>query len=475
MKKHIVLLILTILPFITTKAQKFPIVTNNYDLDLSIDFSQKKLNGVCQIELENTSDSTISEIPILLYRLMKIEYVKDFSDNDLLFQQNIIEFSDFPLLQVNSVSIKTTILPHQKKVLKLKYNGYLIGYSETGMKYIKDRISPEFTLIRNDAYSYPLLAKPSLNFLRQNINHNFNYTINVTVPDSLMVANGGILLNKEKKDDLTTYTYRSKKPNWRIDIAIAPYKMLSTDRIDIFYYNDSIATKALADYGMSSFALYEKWWGKLRNDNTITVIETEKGSGGQADETTILLPYETFTNKAHYDQLYHELSHLWNVKIIENKGLSPRWEEGLATFSQYLVTEKLEDEKGYLKRVTNRNINWLKSSFKKNPILLETPMIEFGDKQLTNYSYVQGMIIFCTLYYWLGENKFNQVIRDFYQTYYSKGASTEQFTDMWYNIIKNKRIKSFFNDWVYTTNYINIIEKNMNIDDIINYYTNISK
>lgn len=471
MRKYLVAVLLLVLSSSTMEAQKFPIVTNHYNLDLSFDFSRKSLDGLCQIEIENTSDSVINGIPFLLYRLMKIEYVKDSEEKNLPFRQLITEFEDFPLLQTNSILIDVEIAPHQKKVLELKYNGYLVGYAETGMKYITDKISTQFTLIRNDAYSYPILAKPSIRFLRQNIVHNFDYTINVTVPDSLVVANGGILLKKEKIGDNITYSYKSKKPNWRIDIAIAPFKILEAERFYIFYYTNPTATQAIADCGTKAFALYENWWGNLKDKNVLTIIETETGSGGQADETAILLPQESFADKNAYEQLYHELSHLWNIKIAEKEGLSPRWEEGLATFSQYLATEKLDkDTNGYLKDRANANIKWLKKSFEKNTVLRHTPMIEFGNKQLTNYSYVQGMIMFSILYYWLGEDKFNQTIRYFYETYYSREASTVQFTDAWYKITKNKRVKDFFNDWVYTTDYTSLFQDNTNIDNIIDHY-----
>ena len=387
-----------------TLLENYPLKINHYNLDLSFDFQEGYLNGICDVTIENKSDKPVNEIPLLLYRLMKVASIQNQQGEELEFVQGVVSFSDFEKLQANSVTINENIKPQSATTVRIKYEGYLLGYQETGMRYIKDKISPDFTIIRNDAYSYPILAKPSIAFLRKNIaSNNFSYRINITVPDSLMVANGGLLLLKTSNNKNTTYKYESKKPNWRIDIAIAPYHFETTDRLSIFYFNDDEEiAKTLLNKGNEVIRLYTKWWGNLKNQNSITLIETEKHSGGQADETTILLPQESFSSDS-YAQLYHELSHLWNVTISEKEGLSPRWEEGLASFCQYYVDEYFNPEKtGLLDKVVNGTIKRLKRSFDANPEMYNIPMCEFGNKGETGYSYNQGMVMFAVLHKWLG-------------------------------------------------------------------------
>lgn len=470
MKRGIVLLSLL---FILTRlcAQNFPLIINSYDLTLSFDFNNEILLGTCKIEVKNTSDTTVSEVPLLLYRLMKVESATNDKGQNVSFSQTVVAFDDFSQLQVNYIVLKEVINPHESKTIILSYSGHLLGYTETGMRYITDRISPDFTLIRNDAYAYPLLCKPSIQFLRQNSAHNFDYNLHITVPESLAVANGGVLLSKKTANRETTYSYKSKNPSQRIDIAVAPYKTIESDLINVFYYKDSLAAVSLADYGAKTILLYERWWGKLKDKNTITIIETERGSGGQTDATTILLPGEGFSNKDDYGYLFHEISHLWNVPIKEEKGLSPRWEEGLATFSQYIAAEKLYPNKeGLVVKAANSTIKWLGSSFQKNPTLLTVPFSEFGNEQLTDYSYSLGMVMFTILYYWVGEEKFNQTIGEFYQTYHSTGASTKNFTDFWRKTTGSTYIQTFFEDWMYGVNYTKLIQDGMSINDMVDHY-----
>ncbi len=452
----------------------FSLVVDYYDLELSFDFNNSTLQGINKMKIINTSNDTIKQIPILLYRLMKADAINDENGNSLTFSQKVEQFEDFPPLQANHILINNTFYPNEIKHITIYYSGYLLGYEETGMNYVKDRISPNFTIIRNDAYSYPIIGKPSISFLRKNItSHYFNYELKVKVPDSLVVANGGNLISVSKQNGISEYEYISKSPSWRIDVAISSrYKEMNYQGLNIFYFEeDSIAADLLLENGIKAMNLYKSWWGELMNANSLTIIETEKNSGGQTDETTILLPQEAFTEQDNYGYLYHELSHLWNVKVTEKEGLSPRWEEGLATFSQYIVEEKLNLEKANLtKSMSNRSLKRLKSNLERTPELLNIPFIEFGNKQLTDYSYTHGMIMFSVLYYWLGETKFNEVIKEFYQNHYKTGATTLDFTTIWEKYAQNKNLKKFFNDWMYGTKYTEFVLKDMGLDEIINHY-----
>ena len=169
--------------------------------------------------------------------------------------------------------------------------------------------------------------------------------------------------------------------------------------------------------------------------------------------------------------MYHELSHLWNVTISEQGGLSPRWEEGLASFCQYYVDEYLNPEKtGLLDKVVNGTIKRLKKNFDSNTEMYNIPMCEFGNTGKTFYSYNQGMVMFTVLFKWLGKEKFDLAVRSFYEKYYSTGATTKDFTDLWVKETKTKGLKEFFNDWIYTTNYTSFIKNENTLDEIIKHY-----
>ncbi|TVQ07369.1 MAG: hypothetical protein EA361_18470 [Bacteroidetes bacterium] len=452
----------------------YPLVTDHYHLEISFDYRNETLQGNCRMTILNQSDSAITQIPLILYRLMKVNTLKTDDGIELDFHQSVVQYEDFTKLQVNHILVDYEIPPHGSRVIHIDYGGHLLGYTETGMRYITDRVSPEFTLIRMDAYAYPIISKPASAFLINNIRtHLFDYDIVVRVPDTLMVASGGRLQSKiPEADNTITYRYASKKPAWRIDIAIAPYNQLNSEVLDIFYLNDEESASRIAESGTDAMQQYTQWWGKLQSPEAVTIIETERNSGGQADELVILLPEESFSNISNFHNLYHELAHLWHVAIRESEGSSPRWEEGLADFSAYLLNETLfEDKAGLLKRAANHNLRRLKRDFDRNPALQSIPLMDYGNRRITNLSYVQPMVLFSVLYYWLGEEVFHQTLAGFYQQHINTGASTLDFVNYWKQMSPSIPLDTFFEDWMYTTRFTEFVMEGKELDEIVSHYS----
>jgi hypothetical protein len=475
MKQLLTFALLIILSVGLTAQSPFPLVTDHYHLELSFDYGNETLQGHTRMTILNQSDSAVKQIPLMLYRLMKINSIKSDDGKELNFHQSVVQYKDFPKLQSNHILVDYEIPAHKSKVIHIDYGGHLLGYTETGMSYITDRISPEFTLIRMDAYAYPVISKPSIVFLINNIrNHLFHYDIVVTVPDTLVVASGGRLIARTHVEgNEVTYHYTSKKPSWRIDIAVAPYRQLNSPVLDLFYLNDENAAKSIAEHGTLAMQKFTQWWGVLQSPETVTIIETQRGSGGQADELVILLPEESFSHITSFHDLFHELAHLWQVIISEEEGLTPRWEEGLADFSAFLLNETLFEERaGLLKRAANNNLRRLKRDFDRNPAMVKIPMMEYGNQRITNLSYTQPMVMFSLLYYWVGAEVFHNTMGGFYQEYLMTGASTAGFVSYWKQNAPSYPLDAFFNDWIYTARFAEFVQDGKSFEEILEYYRN---
>ena len=48
------------------------VTPTRYELTVRIDYDQQRLDGTARITLRNFSDTPVSEVPLLLYRLMEI-------------------------------------------------------------------------------------------------------------------------------------------------------------------------------------------------------------------------------------------------------------------------------------------------------------------------------------------------------------------------------------------------------------------
>lgn len=441
-----------------------------YKLDYKINFQEKRIAAFCEMTLQSHNEKPVITIPLLLYRLMKVASVKEEKGNALQFHQRIVSFEDWDTYQANYIEVKLPkpLLKGNTYKLRIEYNGYLHGYTETGNEYVRDKIDPDFTILRPDCLAYPELGYPNDKLNKAaGFEPSFNYELKITVPDSLTAVNGGEFIRKDTKDGYSTFSYKNSKLAWRIDIMIGKYKTMLSPPLKIHYLEqDQAGAETVLRFGKKAFALYSKWWGELKEIQTFCVIEIPRGYGSQADVTCILQSADAFTDSTEMRQLYHELSHLWNVTSTDK--YYARWNEGLATFVEYLTIEKLEN-RSYLDYVTDWFLGVVKKEIESDSLLKITPPVDFGKKGIQSYSYGVGMILFRVLYEVMGETDFNKCIGKYYSDYYVTGAGTNQFVEMAIKLSDNN-LTEFFRDWMYTAKYTQFISNGLSIKEMSKKY-----
>ncbi|MBA7650278.1 hypothetical protein ES703_58081 [subsurface metagenome] len=279
------------------------------------------------------------------------------------------------------------------------------------------------------------------------------------------------MVQKISKNRLVTYSYQNIKPAWRIDIAIAKYGVLEDkpNRLKIFHFHDDAENAMVVlDAMKKTTELYTHWFGPLKDYQGFSIIEIPGGFGSQADVTCIIQTESAFKKRNRLYELYHEISHLWNVKPLDP--LPSRFEsEGLAMFLQYLVQEKLEDKKGALEK----GVEWACENFRRksqnDPKCKDVPIIDYGKEMLTDLSYSKGMIFFYVLYRLAGEKNFYEIIGKFYQEYNETGATSEDFIK-YTNEVSNVDLTKLFQEWIYGSKSSEYIINGVPIEEIIRNY-----
>jgi hypothetical protein len=433
----------------------------SYDLRYRIDFNEQKL--FCAASLTLNHVKTGDTLHLLLYRLLKVRSVATSDGRKLRFSQNVISFSDWDNFQVNSISI---YLAGASKI-NIEYDGYLFGYIETGMSYVKDHINPEFTILRMDSYAYPVQGITNWENNRAEGLSNFNYKVSVRIPDSLNVINGGKLVSKVNYADNTTeYIYINNKPAWRIDLAIAKYQEIHDKGFSVYYFpQDSLGAKVISTNIRKVSNLYSAWFGNISSSG-YSIIELPDDYGSQADVSCILQTAAAFKSDELMYELYHEISHLWNVSANDKQPCRLE-SEGLAMFLQYLTVEKLNDKHGYLDSAVAKTLFRLKKKLDTDTQFAKTPMIDYGKKNMTSFSYTKGLLFFYLFYKLVGEESFLSGLKMFYNEYRGSGATTRQFTDFIAKNVNNKRIGLLVNSWVFTNESSQQIKECIDVDDLL--------
>jgi hypothetical protein len=260
----------------------------HYDLDLRPDYETEQLVARIGLTVRNASEQATRELPILLYRLMQVTSLTDEQGNAVPFTQRVVAFEDWSKFQTNYVeaTLPEPLAPGEEATVTLTYEGHLLGYTETGMSYVRDRIDPAFTIIRMDADAYPRIGYPSRKVNRAAGLPDYTFRAAVTVPESLQVANLHRLVERRAAEGVATYVYESLEPSWRMDFAIAKYEVLEGQGLTLFYFpEDAEGAARVQDAFAASLELYAEWFGPLRREGRFAVIEIPDGWGSQADAT----------------------------------------------------------------------------------------------------------------------------------------------------------------------------------------------
>jgi hypothetical protein len=420
-----------------------------YELDLTVDLDRASLDASIRLSVLNDSSESVTEIPLLLNRLLRVDRVAPPLD----FSQAVVPMEDFAAQIVNHVRIRLpdSLPPGDRTTLEIAYSGSLGDYVDTGMLYIRDRIDPAFTILRPDAFAYPVIGPPSRAALRAAGLPEFDWAARVTVPASHRVACGGESLGREVEGDRAVHAYRSLRPSWRMDFTVADYHTIRSDDLAVHHFPEDGTGAARVLRAMEdAFRIYTEWFGPLRESPPFTVIEIPDGWGSQADVTCILQTAAAFADPARLVEVYHEVSHLWNVPPLDSP--SPRINEGLAMFLQYLVADAL-DGTARREKAGAKTVARVRERAEEDPAIRAIPMARYGVEGRTDLSYHVGMLMFDALFRTVGEMAFRQIIGGFYREHGEAGAGTDDFA-RFANRIAGGHLEAFFESWIFTTAWL---------------------
>ena len=279
-------------------------------------------------------------------------------------------------------------------------------------------------------------------------------------------------MEQSSSGDTSTFTFQSKKPSWRMDIAVSDYRHFEEGGNRVYYFaEDSLGAEKVMHAMKSSFDLYTGWFGPLDNYQGYSVIEVPQGYSSQFDVCATFLSAGNFQASADMNTVYHEIAHAWNVNNLDPQPC--RFEsEGYARFLEFLLLEKIDGKENAVSDEAEKYLNRIRSAFSEHQEYQQIPIRDYGVEGMTNYSYSLGMVVFAIFYELVGADQFNHIIGSFYTAYHESGATLDQFI----HHCQEKAgpgLEGFFSDWIYTTNGIQLVMKGKSLPELIRYYKEI--
>lgn len=439
-------------------------------LDLAVDFKQRRLAGSVTYELENWTSQPASDLSLLLNRLMEASAVSDQAGRAIAFRQDVARFADTPLRQVTQIKLRLArpVPPGGHATLRVDYAGNLVGYTEVGWLYVHDNIDTAFTILRSDALAYPVVGGINDAANRKIPWVDYVYTASIRVPTRYLVATGGAVTRAAHPDGTTTWTYDSGRPSPVLNICIAPFDTVSSGGIRVFYFAaDSAGAKRLLSSANAALRTMTQWFGPLHEEPRLTISEIPDGWGSQASLVGgIIQTAAAFRDPDRVGELYHELSHLWNAPDADRL-LSPRWNEGLASFLEDLVRERQDRWAGRMASDAAMIVR-VRDRVSSDSALRTIPFIDYGKRGMTRNSYSVGDLMFATLYDLVGGAEFNRIVGGYYGQF-AQGGTTPDFI-AFARRTSSRDLTAFFADWMTTPRWTDVLRSASTVQDLADHY-----
>ena len=434
-----------------------------------LDHATQRLSGSATYELENWTTKPANRVSFLLNRLMQASAVRDGATASLRYAQDVVRFRDVPMRQVTQVrvTLPRPIPGGGRTTVRIDYTGNLVGYTEVGWLYVRDRIDTAFTIIREDALAFPVIGGVSDEANRKRPRREFTYDASIRVPARYLVATGGALTRTPHDDGTVSWRYVSAGPSPFMNVSVAPYDTIAEGGVHLFHFHeDSVGARRTITNAQAAMQLLTRWFGPQRTTLNLTIAEIPDGWGSQANLVGgIIQTANVFRDPSRSGELYHELSHLWNAR--DTDAPSPRWNEGLASFLQDLLRERVDGWAGRHASET-RTLAGVRTRVAGDPLLRTVPMLDYGQRGMTNYSYLVGALMFATLYDLVGEEQFDRIVGGYYQKF-TNGGSTRDFMTFAQQS-SSRNLDAFFADWMLTPRWVELAAAATSVGDLANHY-----
>jgi len=440
------------------------------ELDVRVDYESERIEGTATLTLLNASAAPLHRVPLLLNRLLRVEAVREDGERDLVHRQSIAAFAEVEKWQVNAVEVDLPepLAPGDSVRLAVAYGGYLVGYTEVGMLYVRDHVERDFTILREDALAFPRIGVPSLQAMRAAPRARFDFEVSATVPEDLVVATGGEQISRTVSDGWATWRYRSREPAPYLIVAIAPYLVTEADGVRIYHFPaDAEGAQTVLDASSRATARLQSIFGPLERPLALNVMEIPDGWGSQASLAGgIIQEAGAFNDRTKLVELYHELSHLWNAP--DTDGPSPRWNEGLAMFLQDRLAREIDAWVGEAEAWKRTAARLLERCGEAQPCG-RVPLRDYGRENLTDYSYSVGRLMFAALYDTLGEDAFDRALRSHFQAHQASGTTTDDMVRAFVEV-GGSVAELIFADWLDSTAWLSRLRDSPSIQAMFESY-----
>ncbi|OGO77113.1 MAG: hypothetical protein A2Y23_13715 [Clostridiales bacterium GWB2_37_7] len=286
-----------------------------------------------------------------------------------------------------------------------------------------------------------------------------NYEVTIKAPKEYVIAASGNYISDIEEGSSRIWEFQSSRMRdfafvANKDFDVAEQIVDGTVVKSYYYKDDAKGGKEALEVGVNSIKIFNEKFGKYPYPN-YSVVETVFPSGMEFPGLVYISDnyYKDFSNRdIQTIVIVHETAHQWFYGLIGNDQIDEAWlDEGFATYAESIYFENALS--------TARGKNYFNNSVEErhNEVIAEKVIDGVVVKGLDDFKnwedygptvYTRGAVVLNELRNKLGDEKFFQVMKEYFKEYESKIATTEDFIRV-SEKVSGQELDEFFNTWLY--------------------------
>jgi leukotriene-A4 hydrolase len=408
-------------------AQPDQVRVTHLDLDLTIDFPHKKLDGVAALTL-NWKDPKASTV-VLDTRDLKIQRIfETYGDR----AWNPLKYT----LAANDKQLgrKLTIeAPHRPTNIRIEYE---TSPNASGLQWLTPAQTADKKLPFMFSQSESIHARSWVP-LQDSPAIRFTYDAHVHAPKGVRVVMSAINNAKHPLNGDFSFDQPHPIPSYLLAIGAGDIAVKETGPRSAVYAEPSVVGKAAHEFEDTEkmIATAEGLYGPYRWDRyDILVLPPSFPYGGMENPNmTFATPTVLVGDKSLVSLVSHELAHSWSGNLVTAASWRDIWlNEGVTTYVQGRITEALygktlADEESLLSaRGLQKELPTMPANSQK---LAPDPRGIGADDSLSNVAYDKGSWFLRTLEQRFGRDRFDNYLKGYFDHFAFRSITTEQMLD----------------------------------------------
>lgn len=283
-----------------------------------------------------------------------------------------------------------------------------------------------------------------------------DYTVDLDVPEGYIAAASGRKISESTADGRLKTQYRLQKSRDFAIVLSKNFKVLTrqTDGVEVNYYytDDAYAEKSLTA-ACESLSYFNGAFGRYVYP-TLSVVQTGFCYGGMEYPALTMIAEGLSSEDTAYT-IVHENAHQWWYAMVGSNQLTCAWQdEGLAEYSAVMFFESHPDygfTRAGLVGEATRSYRAYFSVFSQLNEKADTTMTRnlsafSSEFEYTNITYNKGMLLFEYLRNAMGDEKFSDCLKKYFENFSGKIATEEDIVALFSSVYKDA--EGFFSAFI---------------------------